>query len=51
MLSREPASFWRENVRRRHATKNFSENVQMAETSYQMLQVLKAYMLEGLKQS
>ena len=34
----EPASFWRENViavPRRHATKGFSENVVVAETSYQ----------------
>ena len=35
--------------RRRHATKSFSENVQVAETSYQMLEILKVFYVRGLK--
>ena len=44
MLAHEPVSFWRENRgkhgSRRQSTMSFSENVEVAETSYQMLEVL-----------
>ena len=41
MRAREPASFWRGKCdSRRHSTTNFSENVVVAKTSYQMLGIL-----------
>ena len=41
MLARGPASFWRENVVAVvYSATSFSENVEVAETSYQMLVVL-----------
>ena len=45
MLAHEPASFWQENMENvvavvNNYTMSFSENVKVAETSYQMLEVL-----------
>ena len=40
MLARKPASFGGKRGSRRHSTTSFSENVEVAETRYQMLTVL-----------
>ena len=40
MLAREPVILAGKRGSRRHSTTRFSENVEVAETSYQMLEVL-----------
>ena len=43
------ASFWRENVvSRRHSTTSFSENVEVAKTSFQMLSFIILRSEEGV---